>query len=139
MAPDGVPRQMFVYNGQFPGPLIEANWGDTIVVHVTNNLKNNGYKKGPMRSVIDRRTSIHWHGILMEHNVANDGVPGITQCIPPFPAPSLPFPLRSVISLVQAPFHREDHSHTGSEQLATAQPGTTPTSPCNTAKGLSAQ
>jgi len=30
-----------------------------------------------------RRTSIHWHGVLMEHNVANDGVPGITQCTPP--------------------------------------------------------
>jgi FtsP/CotA-like multicopper oxidase with cupredoxin domain len=42
MAPDGVPRHMFVYNHQFPGPLIEANWGDTIVVHVTNNLENNG-------------------------------------------------------------------------------------------------
>ena len=43
MAPDGVERQMFVYNNQFPGPLIEANWGDTIVVHVTNNLQNNGW------------------------------------------------------------------------------------------------
>lgn len=26
------------------------------------------------------RTSVHWHGILMEGNVANDGVPGLTQC-----------------------------------------------------------
>jgi FtsP/CotA-like multicopper oxidase with cupredoxin domain len=44
LAPDGVPRQMMVFNNQFPGPLIEANWGDTIVVHVTNNLKNNGFQ-----------------------------------------------------------------------------------------------
>jgi FtsP/CotA-like multicopper oxidase with cupredoxin domain len=30
------------------------------------------------------RTSIHWHGIIQEHNAANDGVPGVTQCpIPP--------------------------------------------------------
>lgn len=45
LAPDGVERHMMVYNNQFPGPLIEANWGDWIEVHVTNNLKNNGYKE----------------------------------------------------------------------------------------------
>jgi len=43
MAPDGFERQMTVFNNQFPGPLIEANWGDWIEVHVTNNLKDNGY------------------------------------------------------------------------------------------------
>ena len=42
MAPDGVERLMMVYNNQFPGPPIVANWGDWIVVHVTNNLKYNG-------------------------------------------------------------------------------------------------
>jgi FtsP/CotA-like multicopper oxidase with cupredoxin domain len=71
MAPDGVEKEMYVYNGQFPGPLIEANWGDTLVIHVQNNLQTNG-------------TSIHWHGFLQHMNVANDGVPGVTQCpIPP--------------------------------------------------------
>jgi FtsP/CotA-like multicopper oxidase with cupredoxin domain len=44
MAPDGVERQMLVFNNQFPGPVIEANWGDWIVVHVTNNLQANGYR-----------------------------------------------------------------------------------------------
>ena len=29
---------------------------------------------------IQYSTSIHWHGIILEHNGANDGVPGITQC-----------------------------------------------------------
>jgi FtsP/CotA-like multicopper oxidase with cupredoxin domain len=43
MAPDGVEKEMYVYNGQFPGPLIEANWGDTLVIHVQNNLQYNGY------------------------------------------------------------------------------------------------
>jgi FtsP/CotA-like multicopper oxidase with cupredoxin domain len=43
MAPDGVERQMLVVNGQYPGPTIEANWGDWVVVHVQNNLLNNGY------------------------------------------------------------------------------------------------
>lgn len=33
----------------FPGPLIEANTGDQIVVHVTNNMVNG--------------TTIHWHGM----------------------------------------------------------------------------
>lgn len=30
LAPDGVVRDMIVINGQFPGPTIEANWGDWI-------------------------------------------------------------------------------------------------------------
>jgi FtsP/CotA-like multicopper oxidase with cupredoxin domain len=42
MAPDGVSREMIVVNGQYPGPTVEANWGDWIVVHVTNSLQNNG-------------------------------------------------------------------------------------------------
>jgi FtsP/CotA-like multicopper oxidase with cupredoxin domain len=29
-----------VINGQFPGPLIEANEGDTIVVNVHNEMSN---------------------------------------------------------------------------------------------------
>lgn len=44
MAPDGVERIMLVYNNTFPGPTLTANWGDWIVVHVTNNLQNNGLK-----------------------------------------------------------------------------------------------
>ena len=43
LAPDGVEREMLVFNGQFPGPVIEADWGDWIQVRVTNNLGNNGY------------------------------------------------------------------------------------------------
>jgi hypothetical protein len=47
--PDGVYRPMMVINGQFPGPLIECNEGDSIVVHVVNKATN--------------ATSIHWHGL----------------------------------------------------------------------------
>jgi FtsP/CotA-like multicopper oxidase with cupredoxin domain len=43
MAPDGVPRQMLVVNNQYPGPPIEADWGDWVTVHVKNNLKDNGH------------------------------------------------------------------------------------------------
>lgn len=35
---DGYARQMYSINGQYPGPLIEANEGDRIIVHLTNTL-----------------------------------------------------------------------------------------------------
>jgi Multicopper oxidase len=43
LAPDGVTQSLITVNGQFPGPLIEANWGDWYVAphelhrHVANN------------------------------------------------------------------------------------------------------
>lgn len=43
MAPDGVSRPMMVVNNTYPGPTIEANWGDFINVTVVNNMTNNGY------------------------------------------------------------------------------------------------
>ncbi|GAB7344328.1 hypothetical protein MBLNU457_2193t1 [Dothideomycetes sp. NU457] len=67
MAPDGVSVQVLVVNDQFPGPLIEANWGDWIEVAVTNNLPTEG-------------TAIHWHGFLQKDTPWFDGTPGITQC-----------------------------------------------------------
>ncbi|KAK3349185.1 laccase [Lasiosphaeria hispida] len=69
---DGVPKKKaMLINGQFPGPTIRADWGDTIRVTVTNTLRVNG-------------TSIHWHGIRMLNNNVNDGANGITECpIPP--------------------------------------------------------
>jgi FtsP/CotA-like multicopper oxidase with cupredoxin domain len=54
-------------NGQFPGPLVEANYGDTIRVKVTNKLHDEG-------------TSMHWHGFLQTGTNQMDGVPGLTQC-----------------------------------------------------------
>ncbi|KAL8286672.1 hypothetical protein RQP46_004200 [Phenoliferia psychrophenolica] len=69
-APDGFEKSMLVVNGQYPGPLIEANQGDTIVVKVQNNLVNG--------------TSIHWHGILQNGTNWEDGPVGVSQCpIPP--------------------------------------------------------
>lgn len=41
--------------------------GDTVKIHVTNKLTNNG-------------TGIHWHGIRQNYTVQEDGVPSITQC-----------------------------------------------------------
>ncbi|KAI1625341.1 multicopper oxidase-domain-containing protein [Exophiala viscosa] len=57
----------FAINGQVPGPLIECNWGDLLVVTVHNELTDNS-------------TSIHWHGITQKGTNDQDGVPGVTEC-----------------------------------------------------------
>lgn len=65
LAPDGYQRQMLLINGQYPGPLIEANWGDWIEVTVSNSLQD-----------LDEGTSIHWHGLRQYGTQYADGVPG---------------------------------------------------------------
>lgn len=42
LSPDGYETTVQVFNGSLPGPTIEADWGDDIVVHITNNLPDNG-------------------------------------------------------------------------------------------------
>ncbi len=51
------------YNGQTPGPTIEAVEGDRVRILVTNKLPE--------------RTSVHWHGVLLPNGM--DGVAGLTQ------------------------------------------------------------
>ncbi|KAI1809950.1 multicopper oxidase [Poronia punctata] len=68
VSPDGFPKIQGQYiNGTYPGPLLEACWGDQIVVHVTNNDLVNG-------------TTIHWHGLRQLGTNEMDGVNGVTQC-----------------------------------------------------------
>ncbi|KAJ5818171.1 multicopper oxidase-domain-containing protein [Penicillium riverlandense] len=67
LAPDGYERQVLVFNGSYPGPTIEADWGDTLIIHVRNELTDNG-------------TAIHWHGVRQHGTNEHDGTPGITQC-----------------------------------------------------------
>ena len=45
----GVSSTVWTYNGLLPGPRIEANVGDTLIVHFTNWLPE--------------ETTVHWHGI----------------------------------------------------------------------------
>ncbi|KUJ11561.1 laccase 2 [Mollisia scopiformis] len=66
-SPDGFEQYVLAFNGTIPGPTIFADWGDDVIVHVTNKMPNNG-------------TSIHWHGVRQYLNNENDGVPGVTQC-----------------------------------------------------------
>lgn len=61
--PDGGKR----FNDIYPGPKIEACWGDTVEIEVINNLDYNG-------------TTIHWHGVRMLNQFEDDGVNAITQC-----------------------------------------------------------
>ncbi|KAF1982892.1 multicopper oxidase [Aulographum hederae CBS 113979] len=70
-APDGFARPVQGINGQWPIPMIEANVGDRIVVHVVNNLGN-------------QSTSLHFHGMYQQGTAGSDGSVGVTQCpIPP--------------------------------------------------------
>ncbi|KAF2466250.1 uncharacterized protein BDR25DRAFT_293639 [Lindgomyces ingoldianus] len=66
-SPDGLSRPMFLINGQYPGPTIVADWGDTLSITVKNSLANNG-------------TSIHWHGLRQLGTNQMDGTNGITEC-----------------------------------------------------------
>ncbi|KIY00524.1 uncharacterized protein Z520_04209 [Fonsecaea multimorphosa CBS 102226] len=67
MAPDGFSRTVYAINGQFPGPTIVANWGDTLKITVKNSLTTNG-------------TSMHWHGLRQWKTNHMDGTNGITEC-----------------------------------------------------------
>ena len=64
----GMKANLWGYNGQSPGPTIEAVEGDRVRVFVTNRLPEH--------------TTVHWHGILLPSGM--DGVGGLTQPqIPP--------------------------------------------------------
>ncbi|KAM1069679.1 hypothetical protein EV1_001474 [Malus domestica] len=53
-------------NGQLPGPTLEVNNGDTLVVKVTNRAQYN--------------VTIHWHGIRQMRTGWADGPEFVTQC-----------------------------------------------------------
>ena len=68
-SPDGYVKSGLLINGQFPGPAIEADWGDQIEVTVYNGIT------GP-----EEGTGMHWHGILQTGTPFMDGVPSVSQC-----------------------------------------------------------
>ncbi|KAK8171366.1 Cupredoxin [Phyllosticta citrichinensis] len=101
ISPDGVDKAGLVINGQYPGPLIEANWGDWIEVKVNNALPDEG-------------TAIHWHGLLQKETGWEDGVPAVTQC--PI-APNDTYVYRFQADLYGTSFY---HSHYSSQFLGGA-------------------
>ncbi|KAH8900175.1 hypothetical protein GQ53DRAFT_869529 [Thozetella sp. PMI_491] len=66
LAPNGVEKKVFLINGLFPGPTIEARSGDTLEIEVTN--------------FAEEGVSLHWHGLHMRGANQMDGPVGITQC-----------------------------------------------------------
>lgn len=65
--PNSEPSEVWTYNGTVPGPLIEANVGDELVVHFENQLPE--------------PTTIHWHGIRLPAQM--DGTLAMQAPIPP--------------------------------------------------------
>ncbi|KAI0876870.1 multicopper oxidase-domain-containing protein [Hypoxylon argillaceum] len=65
-SPDGIHKPMMLINNQFPGPLIEMNEGDVIIVKLQNKASN--------------ATALHWHGIFQNGTSWMDGAAGVTQC-----------------------------------------------------------
>jgi manganese oxidase len=59
----GMTAKLWGYNGQTPGPTIEAVEGDKVRIFVTNKLPEH--------------TTAHWHGVLLPNGM--DGVGGLTQ------------------------------------------------------------
>jgi FtsP/CotA-like multicopper oxidase with cupredoxin domain len=59
----GMVAKLWGYNGQTPGPTIEAVEGDRVRIFVTNKLPEH--------------TTVHWHGMLLPNGM--DGVGGLTQ------------------------------------------------------------
>src|SRR5712671_4389933 len=59
----GMVARLWGYNGQSPGPTIEAVEGDKVRIFVTNKLPEH--------------TTVHWHGILLPNGM--EGVGGVTQ------------------------------------------------------------
>jgi FtsP/CotA-like multicopper oxidase with cupredoxin domain len=59
----GMKASLWGYNGQSPGPTIEAVEGDKVRIFVTNKLSEH--------------TTVHWHGMPLPNGM--DGVGGLTQ------------------------------------------------------------
>ena len=59
----GMTANLWGYNGQSPGPTIEAVEGDKVRIFVTNKLPEH--------------TTVHWHGMLVPNGM--DGVGGLSQ------------------------------------------------------------
>jgi FtsP/CotA-like multicopper oxidase with cupredoxin domain len=98
--PDGVFRPMLTINGQFPGPMIECNEGDTIIIELDNQSVN--------------ATAIHFHGLFQNGTNWMDGATGVTQC--PI-APNRQFKYQFTISGQSGTYYY--HSH----QAVTASDG----------------
>ncbi|KAK0530386.1 hypothetical protein OC842_003946 [Tilletia horrida] len=90
--PDSVERLVYLVNGVYPGPTIEANVGDTVRVRVRNAVNPDDrlgneeehtiytskvHKVHP--SGMDSNLSLHWHGISVRGAPRADGAVGFSS------------------------------------------------------------
>lgn len=68
LAPDGYSRLVPTINGTIPGPQIEINKNDRLIVYVHNQM------------LMDN-VAVHFHGFNFKNNPWMDGVIGISQAI----------------------------------------------------------
>ena len=73
----GSSTPVWTYNGVIPGPTIEAEIGDTLVVHLCNDLPES--------------TTIHWHGVETPANMDGSDIAQLT--VPPGGSFRYEFPL----------------------------------------------
>eukprot|EP00756_Hemistasia_phaeocysticola_P060522 Hpha_TRINITY_DN4099_c0_g1::TRINITY_DN4099_c0_g1_i1::g.63776::m.63776 len=64
---DGYYRAIHTVNGQLPGPAIEVDEGDEVVVNMVNKLET-------------QPVTLHWHGMYQHGTNHMDGVSQVTQC-----------------------------------------------------------
>ena len=64
---EGFKLDMYAYNGQIPGPRIQAKLGDEVIVHFRNDLPE--------------PTTIHWHGLRIPSEM--DGTPRVQDPVQP--------------------------------------------------------
>jgi manganese oxidase len=86
--------EAWTYNGVVPGPTIQVNTGDKVVIKLNNQLPES--------------TTIHWHGIIVPN--AMDGVPDINQ--PPIkPGETFTYSFTAQGPAVGI-YHSHDHAET---------------------------
>ncbi|KAJ8765754.1 hypothetical protein K2173_014876 [Erythroxylum novogranatense] len=98
-SPDCYKKLVITINGRTPGPTILAQQGDTVVVHVKNNL-------------MTENLAIHWHGIRQIGTPWFDGTEGVTQC------PILPGDTFTYQFVVDRPGTYLYHAHYGMQREA---------------------
>lgn len=91
----GVFVESWTYGGTIPGPMIEANVGDQLIVHFTNNLPE--------------ESTIHWHGVELPAEM--DGTPLSQEPVQPGGTFTYSFELRTAATYWYHPHVR------GNEQV----------------------
>lgn len=89
---DGLDVDMYTYNGSFPGPILQAQVGQTVIVHFENKLLE--------------ETTVHWHGLRIPDEM--DGNPRIQNPVQPGESFTYEFVVEDAASYWYHPHVREN-------------------------------